>query len=104
MKEFYAKTDRLEDYGFKKYDKGECYVLKTFRATNVIVDCDSGRMTIYSPSTDMISVLCRMYKNGDLIIKEAKKEDTYRLMLTKKERDLILKRRREKINEQEDRK
>ena len=85
---------RLEEFGFLKDDSGCC--IRTNRKVNAFVDQDTGEITIQSASKEMIYIMCELYKSGVMSSFDDKVDGGYRMVLTKEEKDLILKMRQEK--------
>ena len=85
---------RLEEFGFSINENGCC--IRTNRKVNAFVDKDTGEITIQSASKEMIYIMCELYKNGLMSSFDDKVDGGYRMVLTKEEKDLILKLRQEK--------
>ena len=88
MKQFYIKDlSRLKDFGFN-YMNGY-YSIVTHRAPNVWIDENTQRMTIQSPSKDMIALICEMYKDGVVEIVDDQEPATFNMKVTEEEMKVI---------------
>ena len=86
---------KLEEFGFLRTENG-WYHIKTNRRTNAYIDEETGEASIQSPSKEMVYIFCEMYKDGVLTSYDDDVDKGYRMVLTKEEKDLILKLRQEK--------
>lgn len=88
MKQFYIKDlSRLKDFGFN-YKNGYYFII-THRAPNVWIDENTQRMTIQSPSKDMIALICEMYKDGVVEIVDDQEPATFNMKVTEEEMKVI---------------
>ena len=93
MIQFYVPDcEKLYSYGFI-YKSGR-YWWRRRRTMAMWVCEDSQRLTFQSPSRDCIAVVCQMYKDGALVIKEDCEEATFNMKVTEEEMHLIYERRK----------